>query len=424
MKDVPSRQVRLYFPFAVMLAVNAAFFALAFILDNPSDVFSGFLKIVTSRSILVTDYIEIGGIGATLLNVSLVGFMSVLIFVFSGAEPNGAIIMAMWMTVGFAFFGKNVFNMLPLTAGVWLFAKYNKERFINYSLAALLSATVAPVISEISFLGVFSRPAEIAAGVTLGFVIGFIFPAISAETVKAHSGYNLYNMGFAGGLIATIFATGFKSFGIDIVPVSVWSSGNNIILAGVLYAISAAMLCCGIFAGGVKNNIDGFVKIFRHPGRLVTDFYILYKNSIYINMAVLCAFATTLTLVLGAELNGPVIAGIFTVAGFGSFGKHLKNIIPVLIGAVISAYINQWEPAYPANIMAILFSTCLAPIAGQFGWIWGITAGFLHVSVAMHVGHLNSGLNLYNNGFAAGLVVMFLLPVIIALKRDKRKKNK
>ena len=74
----------------------------------------------------------------------------------------------------------------------------------------------------------------------------------------------------------------------------------------------------------------------------------------------------------------------------------------------------------PSNVAAILFSTALAPIAGQFGWFWGFVAGFLHVSVAMFVGELNGGLNLYNNGFAAGLVAMFLLPAITVSERMRK----
>jgi hypothetical protein len=229
-------------------------------------------------------------------------------------------------------------------------------------------------------------------------------------------------MGFAGGLIATMFATVFKGFGIQIETVEFYGEVDNLTVAAILYAISAALFCCGLI-GGARKNFAEFRKIFKHSGRLVTDFYFLHENSIYINMAALCAFSTTLALVLGADLNGPVLAGIFTIVGFGSFGKHLKNIIPVIIGAIISAYFNHLDPAYPSNIMSILFSTCLAPIAGQFGWIWGIAAGFLHVNVAMHIGVLNSGLNLYNNGFAAGLVAMFVLPLIIVFRKDKQNES-
>jgi Protein of unknown function (DUF1576) len=68
-------------------------------------------------------------------------------------------------------------------------------------------------------------------------------------------------------------------------------------------------------------------------------------------------------------------------------------------------------------VLAALFGTTLAPIAGRFGWHWGLLAGFVHSSVAQTVGQLHGGLVLYNNGFAAGLVAAVLLPVILALRR-------
>ena len=137
-------------------------------------------------------------------------------------------------------------------------------------------------------------------------------------------------------------------------------------------------------------------------------------------MGLLCAFATTIVLLLGAQIAGIVIAAIFTIVGFASFGKHILNIIPILVGSLLSAYLNIWPMTSPSNVAAILFATALAPIAGQFGWIWGIVAGFLHVSVAMFVGEINGGLNLYNNGFAAGIVAMFLVPVITVSERMRK----
>jgi hypothetical protein len=425
-KNLRNLRSREYLPFALMLAVNLGFFILAFVMGRPAEVFGGYMRIIQSRSILVTDYIAVGGIGAALLNVSTVGFLSTLMLLLLGVKPNGPNIMALWMSIGFAFFGKNAFNMMPLTFGVYLFAKYCKTGFSSYYMSALLAATLTPTVSEIAFLGMFSRPVEIAAGVLLGFFVGFIFPAVSADSLKVHSGFNLYNIGFAGGLIATILATLFKSLGIDIAPASCWSGGNNAFFAGMLFSISLFLLVVGIMTGltkgnsreSMKKNMTDFLRIHEHSGRLVTDFYELCGESVFINMAALCSFSTSLVLVLGAELNGPAMAGILTMTGFGSLGKHLRNVVPVMIGAVLSAYVNKWDPSAPNNIVAILFASGLAPIAGMFGWVWGIIAGFLHVNIAMFIGDLNGYLNLYNNGFAACFVVMFLLPIITIIKRD------
>ncbi len=183
-----------------------------------------------------------------------------------------------------------------------------------------------------------------------------------------------------------------------------------------MYGTAALLLLRGLFTRNARENLVGYARLHRSSGQLPTDSYFMFGDSVYINMAVLCALSTTLVLALGAQLSGPVIAGIFTVAGFGCFGKHLRNVAPIVAGAVLSAYVNQWDPHYPLNVVAILFSTGLAPIAGEFGVLWGIAAGFLHVNIAMHVGYLSSGLNLYNNGFAAGFVALFTVPLITVFK--------
>jgi len=234
-------------------------------------------------------------------------------------------------------------------------------------------------------------------------------------------------MGFAGGLIATIYATTAQGMGHVIIPASYEVGGHNLPISIMLYSFSAAMIICGIFTGeerslisNARNSIKDYFKFHRHSGRLITDFFFLYKYSIYINMGLLCAIATTIVLLIGAEFAGIVIAAVFTIVGFASFGKHILNVTPVILGALISASINIWPLTSPTNVAAILFSSALAPIAGQFGWVWGIIAGFLHVSVAMFVGAINGGLNLYNNGFAAGIVAMFLVPVITVSERMRK----
>ena len=58
--------------------------------------------------------------------------------------------------------------------------------------------------------------------------------------------------------------------------------------------------------------------------------------------------------------------------------------------------------------------------------IAGLIAGFIHSSVALNVGIVYKGLNLYNNGFAGGIVAIFMVPVIESIiekrKNDKEKK--
>jgi len=417
--DNQKAHFKVYMPYKIMMVIFTGFVITAFALEPWQDVLDGFIRILSSRSVLVTDYIAVGGISATLINISLVGTVIMLMLIFSRIRPNGAIIMGLWLTVGFAFFGKNILNMIPLIIGVRLYAWYCKEPFSNYALSSMLIATISPSVSEIRLLGTFPTPIQNCIGILFGICIGFIFPSISAATVRVHNGYNLYNIGFAGGLVATILVSILRSMGAELTTADIWSSGNNTILAVILYVLSLFLFCCGCFLGDKKKNLINYPKILKHSGRLVDDFYYLYGDSVYINMGILCALSTTLVLLLGADLTGPAIGGIFTIIGFGSFGKHIKNVVPLFIGAMISAYINNLDMYSPRNIITILFATGIAPIAGQFGFKWGIVAGFLHVNVALHISYLNSGMNLYNNGFAAGFVALFLLPIITIFRKDK-----
>ncbi len=134
------------------------------------------------------------------------------------------------------------------------------------------------------------------------------------------------------------------------------------------------------------------------------------------NMGLAGAIGMVYILAVGGDLNGPVIGAIFTIVGFAAYGKHPRNIVPIMLGVFLGSLAKPWNAGDPSIQLAALFGTTLAPIAGRFGWHWGIVAGFVHSSAALSVGSVHAGLNLYNNGFAAGIVASVLVPVIMAIQ--------
>ncbi|WDC84404.1 DUF1576 domain-containing protein [Caloramator sp. mosi_1] len=173
------------------------------------------------------------------------------------------------------------------------------------------------------------------------------------------------------------------------------------------------MILYSIKIGG-KLKIDSLKDLNKTSGKLLTDFTVLFGEDVaLLNMGIMGIIYMVFTLLI-TNLNGPVIGGLFTIVGFSTLGKHTNNTLPVVFGAAVSSYLNVHSLNSPTVILAILFCTTLAPISGEFGPIWGMIAGFLHVSMALSVGYLHAGLNLYNNGFAGGLVAMFLIPLISA----------
>lgn len=407
-------------PYLIMMLIYGLFVVFAFVIDTPGEIWQGTKTILQSQGVLLSDYMAIGGVGATLINAALIGSFSILVHMAVKVRPNGATIMAMWLSTGFAMFGKNLLNMIPLTFGAWLYAKVKNEPFRNFTLASLLSATLAPVVGGIAFNEMLPPIFSVPLGLAVGTLVGFIFPAVSQFTVRVHGGYNLYNMGFAGGLIATFIVSAFNAVGVPMNTEMHWHQGNTFELAFLLYMIFIGLMVYGVFGNG-ELKWPNYREIMENSGRLVSDYLVMYGNATYFNMGLLGAVATTLMISFGADLNGATICGIFTIVGFGAFGKHMRNVVPLFIGAILSAFANKLDPRAPVNLLAILFSTGLAPIAGQFGPVWGMIAGFLHVNTITHIGFLNSGLNLYNNGYAAGFVALFLVPIINAFHKSDRR---
>lgn len=408
---------KFFLPYRILISIYLFFIITAFFINSPTEIFNGLKNIILTPDILITDYIQIAGIGATLINAALTSLISIFILVALKIKPNGSTIMALWLMTGFSFFGKNIINIWPVMFGVYLFSKYQKQPLMNYSLVMLLSTTLAPTVTQLSF---FSD--NIFLGVIIGALIGvftgFILTPIATHCISSHGGYNLYNIGFACGLLATLIMSLFRIFGIDFKTQLIWSTGNNTFLFIFMFIISIYLICVGIYFG--KNNKDNLKKITSFSGKLVSDFYILFGETSYINMGIIGLFSSLYLLLFGGNLNGPTLGGLFTIIGFGCFGKHIKNIVPVMFGATLGAIISIYNVSDPGIQLAILFSTCLAPISGKFGWQYGILAGILHVALVTNVGYLHGGLNLYNNGLAGGFVAMILIPIITTFKKEVR----
>jgi hypothetical protein len=164
----------------------------------------------------------------------------------------------------------------------------------------------------------------------------------------------------------------------------------------------------------VRQQGDTYLRAHRY------DASANLKDSVtLINMGITGIIATIYILLIQGNLNGPTIGGILTISGFSAFGKHPKNILPIFLGVLIGSLLKVFYINDPAIQLAALFGTGLSPIAGKFGWQWGVVAGFIHSSVVLNVGYLHGGFNLYNNGFAAGMVAAVLLPIIALIKKDE-----
>lgn len=402
---------------ACMIAFSVILIVFGFLCDPPDVIFRGIFSIIGSRAGLITDSIVVGGMGAAFVNAGLVTLISIVIISWSGLQFSGISVACLCLMAGFSLFGKDVWNILPILLGSFLYSRYKKEPFSHYVYVALFGTALSPVVSELVLVSTGNQLVWHLVGLAIGVLIGFVLPPVAGYTLRVHQGYNLYNVGFAAGLIGMILTSLFRSFGRTFEPQFEWSGGNNLRLSIFLFLLFALMFLVGFFWNG--KTARGLARITRHSGRLVADFTLLDGLPVTLmNMAVIGGFATSYVLLVRGQLNGPTIGGILSMVGFGAFGKHLRNIIPVMLGVVLSSFFMVWSLNDPHVLIVTLFSTGLAPIAGQFGWKWGLVAGIIHGSVALNVSILNGGLNLYNNGFSAGLICIVLVPLIEGLRRE------
>lgn len=410
------KMTKMNMTYKIMIFYSLLFIIFGLLMDSPKEIIDGMKNIFFESNILLTDYIELAGIGAAFINSGLLSLICISILIKLEVKPTGATLAALWLISGFAFFGKNVLNIWPVIFGVWLYSKFQGEPFKKYVLTAFFGTALSPIVSELVHTGLFPVWQAVSMGILLTTGMGFILAPLASHCLKLHQGYNLYNIGLTAGLLGTITMSVFRAYEIHFEPRLLWSTGNNTIFTILLLGMFSSLIIFGYLLN--DKSFKKVKAIYTQPGRMVSDFYIVYgMGPTFINMGVLGIVFTVLILIIGAPLNGPIIGGIFTVVGFGGFGKHLKNVMPVVIGAILSSVLNVWDLSSPGILLAILFSTTLAPISGHFGWPFGILAGFLHVCVVKNVGYLHGGMNLYNNGFAGGLVAIFLVPIITAMKQ-------
>ena len=392
----------------------------AFLFNTPKEIILGMKKIVLAPSILLTDYMELANIGAALFNSGLIMLIAIMIGKYNNVNMSGPIVATIFTIGGFGLFGKNIYNIWSIFLGVYLFSLTQKDNFNKYIVIAFFGTALGPLVSQISFGFDFNPIIGIILGNLAGIVGGLVLPALANHFVSFHQGFNLYNVGFTAGIIGTFFMSMLRAFGFENNATSILLQGSNVSL-GIFFTIFfASMILIGWILNGGKFR--RYKRLLASSGRLVSDFITIYGFGLsLINMGILGIGAIFYILLIKGELNGVTIGAVFTVVGFGAFGKHLRNTVPIVIGVYIASLFKIWDANAVTTVLAALFGTTLAPIAGTFGWGAGILAGFLHSSVVMNIGYLHGGMNLYNNGFAGGMVAAVLVPIFDSFRKENDK---
>lgn len=398
------------------------FLGASFVFMPEEAVANGLREIVYSRDALITDYFELAGYSAAFLNAAAVFSIGFFLVLYLKVNLTGLTMAALFINAGYALWGKNPVNIIPILLGTALYAKVHKSSLGRYIYTALFGTCLAPFVTEMVFLLPFSKPVNLCVAAATGIFIGFVLPPLSMHTASMHMGYNLFNVGFSAGVLAFVMVSTLKSFDLESDTVFIWKEGTNIRIVIGLYAYFFLTFLYGrFFCGGKWQKL---IKLMRHPGRAVADFVLMDgTGTTLMNMALVGSISVTYILLVGGDFSGPVVGAVLTAFGFAAFGAHVKNYLPVLLGVFLSTLLTKFNASTPGIQLASAFVVGLAPISGQFGGLAGIIAGMLHAFIVMCTAPLYGGLNLYNNGFSAGWVAIVLVPMLESFMKHFRERK-
>jgi len=403
-----------------MVFVLAAFALAGLVHQGPAVAFRGLLVLLQTPTRLISDFTVIGGTGPALLNASLVGAIALAIVRIVGVRLAGPTIAGVFTMMGFSLFGNTPVNISSIMLGVYLAGRISGKSFKQYLLIGFFGTALGPLADFMAFEAGFNGLAGIVVGAVIGVVAGMILPALAIAMLRLHQGFSLYNIGLTAGFIGLFASSLLVAARHDLSLGIIWNRTADPVLFLAIPLLSVLTIAYGISLGG-KKALTGFMAIMKLNGRLPSDFMELVSNgATLVNMGILGLLGSAYIFIIGGDFNGPTLGGLLTIMGFASFGKHPRNCSPVMAGVLAATLVFGKSPSAPGPLLALLFGTTLAPLAGEFGPIAGFVAGFLHLAVVDRSAAWHGGLNLYNNGFAGGLTAALIVAMIEWYRSNKK----
>ena len=435
------------------------FISLMFLIATPIAVFytkewnffDNLLRILTSPSKLVTDYFALGGLGSTLFNAAICGLCTNLIVYISRAQAHATVLAGYMLVVAHCFYGLNFLNMWPPFIGMILFCVVKKKKIGENIHIAFFSTALAPFVSELCFrytVEEFTLSAVsvnwvgVVLSLVCGLAIGFVVPALLPGTSAMHHGYSLYKAGLAIGILG-IFLNAFmySTLGVEAPADLVIENEAYYALTygyrGFMNVFFIVLFSLTFIVGFLfnKKSMRGYRSLLKCTGH-GTDFTDKFGMPVcMINIAIYgFAILAYLNLVFvlpsiipglpaGVGFTGATAGIIFAAITFAADGQHIKNVFPIAVGyvalfivVVLISLATQseipWTLSTQSYINGLAFATGLCPIAGKYGFRYGVLVGFLSAVICAITAEMHGGFVLYNGGFNAGLTALVVIPIL------------
>ena len=424
----------------VFAVFSTAFLIGAVCMPDRGSMFTGLWQIISNPSKISTNYFAVGGYAATFLNMALVGFACLVLFVLLKATATNVSNLAFILTLGFCSWGINILNMWPSMLGVVLYCLIKREKLGANVNAMLFSTGIAPLITDLMLRyphaeAVGFNAAGILLALAVGIAIGFFLPAGLVNSPKVHKGFDLYSAALPVGMTAFFLqATLFKTMGVAL------PAAPDAATLQVASRLTTNVFCCVLFgffvvaAFALGCRPRDYWKLLTDPD-LVTNFSSAYGNAVYLmNVGVYGLFILAYYNLVGATFNGVTFGVIFCMLACCNSGSHPGNVWPIMLGYVVASTVFGWLSALAGgtfagavNAQAIVVGLCyangLSPIADKYGWRYGFLAAVMHYVLVTSVPTLHGGYCLYNGGFTAALICLILVPSLERFCRTKEERR-
>ncbi len=427
--------LKLFFAF-----FSAAFLIAAFFMPDRATMLTGLWQILSQPSKLTCSYFAIGGYAATFLNMALVGFISLGLFLVFKGTPNNASTLAFILTLGFGSWGINILNIWATVFGVMLYCLVKKEKFGAQVNAMLFSTGIAPIITDLMIRYpnaevVGFNVAGIVLSLAVGAAIGFFLPAGLTNSPKVHKGFDLYSAALPIGMTAFFLnATLYKTLGIalpagaDGAQLQVASQLTVNVFCLILFGACVAVA----FVLGCKPK--DYWQLLKSPDQ-VTSVSSARGNAMFLmNVGVFGLFILGYYNLIGAKFNGVTFGIIFCMLSTCNSGSHPGNVWPIMLGYAVASTVCGWlsqlvggDFAMALNAQAICVGLCyangLSPICDKYGKKFGFLAAIMHYLLVTSVPNLHGGFCLYNGGFTAALICILLVPELERFAKTKEERK-
>lgn len=434
--------LKLFFAF-----ISTCFLAAAFVLPERGAAFTGLWKILSGTCKISTNYFALGGFSATFLNMGLVGLFCTALCCLPGAKPNNVTTLGVLLTIGFGSWGINPLNMIPTVIGVCLFCLVKKEKLGAMSNAMIYSTGIAPIISDLLFRFpgveyVGFNGLGLVMALFVGAIIGFFLPAGLAHAPNVHKGYNHYSaavpIGFTAFFLRAAIYTvllGQKTGDLSVLPALdvVSRSATNIFC----FAVFGLCILFALLMGCTPKDYWNLMKDSGHGVSFTAKYgYAPFLMNVGVFGLMIVGYFNLAGALDGANVwTGMTFGIVFCMLATCNSGSHPGNVWPIMVGYIIASYLFAWLGKLVGNetfaltignqsiLIGLCYANGLSPVAGKYGFGYGILAGGLHYLLVTAVPDMHGGFCLYNGGLTAALICLLLIPQLEKFCKTKEERK-